>query len=70
MILKKGKSYFLSVTEVVLRANADKKSEALNHLIFGDWLRYLGKEQNDWISIHCRGHDGWILKGCISEERP
>ena len=46
MELKKDKSYFVSKPAVVLRASPDGK--AVNQLLFGDWLRWLGESRDGW----------------------
>lgn len=69
MSLVKGKSYFISVTDAVLRAEAKPKSEPKNHLLFGDWLKYLGEENNGWAKVQCRGDKGWLRKTWFSPDR-
>ena len=67
MELKKDKSYFVSKPAVVLRASPDGK--AVNQLLFGDWLRWLGESRDGWEKIHCRNDDGWIRHAELSEQR-
>lgn len=69
MDLKKGRHYFISITDAVLRAQPKKKSKAKNHLLFGDWLKYLGEEKNGWAKVKCRGDRGWLRKTWFSAER-
>ena len=69
MTLQTNKSYFISESDLVLRIDADSRSTPLNHLILGDWLRYLGEESGEWIKIRCRGDNGWIIKSSITENR-
>jgi len=69
MSLIKGHSYFISVTDAVLRAEAKTKSEPKNHLLFGDWLKYLGEENNGWAKVQCRGDKGWLPNACFSPHR-
>jgi beta-lactamase superfamily II metal-dependent hydrolase len=69
MNLNKGRSYFISVSDAVLRAEAKHKSKAKNHLLFGDWLSYLGEEKGSWASVRCRGDRGWLPKSSFSEKR-
>lgn len=69
MSLVKGQSYFISVTDAVLRAEAKTKSKAKNHLLFGDWLKYLGEEKSGWAKVQCRGDKGWLRKKEFSPER-
>ena len=62
MSLVKNQSYFISVTDAVLRAEAKTKSEAKNHLLFGDWLKYLGEEKSGWAKVQSRRDKGWLRK--------
>ena len=69
MNLVAGTSYFVADKSVVLRAEADKKSDALNQLIFGDWLLFKGGIDGDWAEIYSRGNEGWIPISAIQENR-
>lgn len=69
MSLVKGKSYFISATDVVLRAEPYKNSKPKNHLLFGDWLKYLGEESGAWAKVQCRGDKGWLPKSHFSSDR-
>lgn len=69
MSLIRGKHFFISVTDAVLRAEAKPKSEPKNHLLFGDWLKYLGEEKNGWAKVQCRGDKGWLRKNWFSPNR-
>lgn len=69
MTLIKGRNYFVSTKSVVLREKPNKKGEALNQLIYGDWLSYRGKTSGSWAQVFCRGNSGWIPKSSIQEER-
>ncbi|MCB0400090.1 MAG: MBL fold metallo-hydrolase [Winogradskyella sp.] len=64
-----NQSYFVAPKSVVLRKEPKSNSEALNHLIYGDWMRFLGEENNGWAKIHSRGNYGWIPKNAVQEER-
>ena len=69
MTLVANRSYFVSEVDVVLRDRPTDDSDAKNHLIFGDWLKYLGEEQGAWAKVRCRGDSGWLRKKAFSEER-
>lgn len=69
MPLVKNRSYFISVTDAVLREAADSQSNARNHLIYGDWLRYEGEQTADWAKVKCRGDTGWLKKSEFSGNR-
>ncbi len=69
MTLVKNKNYFISVTDAVLKAGASNSAKAVNHLLFGDWLRYLGEQKNGWAKVRCRGNDGWLRKTWFSPDR-
>lgn len=69
MALVKGRSYFVSSSEAILRAEPKTKSPAKNHLLFGDWMKYLGDEQSGWAKVKCRGDNGWLPTTMISPDR-
>ncbi len=69
MKLVKNRSYFVSDKSTVLREKPKPKGTAVNHLIFGDWMRFLGEEKNGWANVHSRGNAGWISKSAMQEER-
>ncbi len=69
MDLVKGGTYFISTADAVLRAEPKTKSAPNNHLLFGDWLKYLGEENNGWAKVRCRGDTGWLRKTWFSPER-
>jgi beta-lactamase superfamily II metal-dependent hydrolase len=69
MDLVKGRSYFVSVTDTVIREKSSKSSAALNHLLLGDWMRYLGEETARAAKMRCRGCDGWVDKKSFSDQR-
>ncbi len=70
MALQKDKDYYISKPSVVLRAEPKSKGNAVNHLIFGDWLRWLGQTEGDWQKVRCRGREGWIQSSKFDEHRP
>ncbi len=69
MNLVKNREYFIGVTDVILRESSKKKAKGKNHLLFGDWLKYLGEETASRAKIKCRGDIGWIPKKAISDSR-
>lgn len=79
--LKDGKSYFVSKSSVVLK-ETKKGTGKINHLLLGDWLKYLGKHHlHRWktrkganrsatyINVKCRGDEGWLRIEEIQKER-
>lgn len=70
MSLTKNKDYYVAKTSIVLRETGAKKAKPLNHLLFGDWLRFLGEEKNGWVRVKCRGDTGWIRRTELQPERP
>ena len=60
MALNKKSNYFISQKAVVLRNSASSKADPVNHVIYGDWLRWLGETNGAWEKVRCRGDDGWI----------
>jgi len=69
MVLDKNTNYFVSDIDVVIRSSSSKKSDALNHLLLGDWLRYTGEQTADWAKVRSRGVTGWLPKSSFSEHR-
>lgn len=68
MALSQSKNYFIAKPDVVMKKSATSRS-AVNHLILGDWLKYLGQHSGNMIKVRCRGDEGWVHKDDISEER-
>lgn len=79
--LVKNKSYFISDHDVVLHKTQEGKG-ALNHLLLGDWLKYLGKKHtHKWTTksgeprsqvfakVRCRGDTGWLPVDEFGAER-
>ncbi len=62
-------SYFISDADVVMREDPKVESPAKNHLIFGDWLKYLGQETDNWIKVYSRNSMGWLLKTSVTDRR-
>lgn len=71
MIFNVKTHYFVNQTDVVLRLNpVDKTSKnAANHLILGDYVRYLGVEQGDWVNVRSRNKNGWLKKDWLINKR-
>ncbi len=71
MSLSTSKAYFINQRDVVLRLLPDDKTSrnAANHLILGDYLRFLGETNGDWAKVKCRGDEGWIKTAWFSEQR-
>ncbi|MEO0369933.1 MAG: MBL fold metallo-hydrolase [Pseudomonadota bacterium] len=68
MALQTGKNYFIAKPDVVLRKSASGRT-AVNHLILGDWLRYLGESSGDRIKVRCRGDVGWLHQDDVTPDR-
>jgi beta-lactamase superfamily II metal-dependent hydrolase len=79
--LKENFDYFVSKPDVVLR---EEKTGAgkVNHLLLGDWLRYLGEshvhkrttsggtiKSATYVHVRCRGDEGWLKIDEFGEER-
>lgn len=69
MALSKSTDYFIAKNSAVLRSEASHKSDPVNHLIFGDWLRWLGETKGSWHKVRCRGDNGWLRNGEFGPER-
>jgi len=71
MSLSINKAYFINQRDVVLRIQADEKTSknAVNHLILGDYLKYLGETNGEWAKVKCRGNEGWLKTDWFAEQR-
>ncbi len=71
MSLSINKAYFINQRDVVLRIQADEKTSknAVNHLILGDYLKYLGETNGEWAKVKCRGNEGWLKADWFTEQR-
>ncbi len=69
MTLDKNTDYFVSVSDTVLRKSHSSSATAENHLLMGDWLRYLDEDTANWAKVRCRGSTGWLPKNHFSDKR-
>jgi len=46
-------------------------ANAVDHLLWGDWMRRTGKEDGDWVQVKARGRmrQGWVPKASLIESR-
>ena len=68
MPLSADTDYFIARPDVVLRATPGGGA-ARNHLILGDWLRFLNDTHGDFVKIRCRGAEGWVREEDVTETR-
>lgn len=68
MTLDTSRNYFIAKPSVVMRSRASS-GKKVNHLILGDWLRYLGETSGHMIKIRCRGDVGWVRADDVTESR-
>ena len=48
----------------------DKGSQKqLHHLLWGDWVRLEGPEEDGWVPVRVRGKNGWMHTEDLQEER-
>ncbi|MDG5490627.1 ComEC/Rec2 family competence protein [Psychroserpens sp. SPM9] len=71
MALDTKKAYFISERDVVLRLlpKDSTSKNAANHLILGDYARYLGETSGDWVKMKCRGNEGWLKEEWVTDKR-
>ena len=71
MSLSEKKMYFLSVQDEVLRKTpkTSTRGNALNHLILGDALQYVGETKDEWSKFYCRRTVGWLKTEWVTENR-
>lgn len=77
------KTYFVSQSSAILyEEKTGIKKQAVNHLLLGDWLKYVGeKHVHKWTTskgenksitfakVRARGYDGWLKLEDFDEER-
>jgi len=65
-------TYFVAKSSVVLR-ETETGSGKINHLLLGDWLKYLGEFHDTgsktYVKVKCRGDLGWLKLNEITDER-
>lgn len=52
--------------------NKPGKKQAVNaiqHLLWGDWLECIEPVSDGWVKVHSRGVTGWMHQDDIQEER-
>jgi beta-lactamase superfamily II metal-dependent hydrolase len=55
---------------VVYKTPGDRsKRNAVQHLIWGDWIKELGPREGDWVKVNARRKIGWIHKNDIQGNR-
>jgi len=71
MTLIKNKAYFINKKDVVLRIKPIVKTSknAINHLILGDYIKYLDETDGEWVRVRSRGNNGWIKEEWLTENR-
>ncbi len=71
MALSTKKPYFVNERDVVLRIKPEDKTSknAINHLILGDYVKYLDEKNGDWVKVRSRGNSGWVKEIWLTEKR-
>jgi beta-lactamase superfamily II metal-dependent hydrolase len=61
--------FFAAYPSVVVYKTPDDKSKrnAVQHLIWGDWIKELGPREGDWVKVSARRKIGWIHKKDLQE---
>lgn len=65
--LIEGADYFVAEDDIFVYETPGRKKR--NHLLLGDWLRYLGEDDGDWVKVRARGTTGWVKADQISPDR-
>ncbi|SLN28876.1 Metallo-beta-lactamase superfamily protein [Roseovarius litorisediminis] len=68
MTLVNEQTYYIAKPDVYLRAGPGSGAKE-NHLLLGDWLRYLGDTHGDWVKVRCRGDTGWLKEDQVTPTR-
>ena len=71
MGLKVSIAYFINKRDVVLRLKPlqSTSKNAANHLILGDYVKYLGEKNGDWVKVRSRRSTGWIKEEWVTSKR-
>ncbi len=72
MPLKLRSPLFLNVKDAVIYDKpkiGKAKVAAVNHLIMGDYMKYLNESDKDWIKVRSRNTNGWLKKNLVTNDR-
>ncbi|MTI88789.1 MAG: hypothetical protein FH748_12550 [Balneolaceae bacterium] len=71
MSLSENKAYFVNTKDEVLRIDPKEKTSrnARNHLILGDYVRYLGETKGEWVKVRSRGNPGWLKEDWLTDQQ-
>lgn len=47
----------------------DENNKQIQHLLWGDWVRVEGEEDNGWVPVYARKKRGWMKVEDLQEER-
>ena len=71
MPLDTKKAYFINEIDVVLRLKPIDvlRKNTINHLILGDYVKYLGEEDGEWVKVRSRRSNGWLKASQLVDKR-
>lgn len=71
MTLNLNAPLFVDAHDVVLRTKPLQKTSknAENHLIMGDYARYLQETSGDFVKVRSRNREGWVPKTSLTNKR-
>lgn len=64
------KVVYAGYPSVVVYDRPDPKAgKAVQHCLWGDWMRQKEGRRDGWVEVHARGCDGWVPESGVQEER-
>ena len=60
---------FAACPSAFVYANPGDREEKIDHLLWGDFVQFLGPEQEEWAQVRVRGKNGWMRKEETQERR-
>ncbi|HEX9596969.1 MAG TPA: hypothetical protein VF982_08840, partial [Anaerolineales bacterium] len=60
---------FAGYPSAVVYDKPEDKKKAVQHLLWGDWLRLKKGRKEGYVEVHARGVDGWMKEEDIQKER-
>ncbi len=63
--------HFASYPSAVVYKKPGNRSRknAVQHLLWGDWLKRLGPKQGKWVEVRARGETGWMHEDDIQDDK-
>ena len=60
---------YAGFSSVLVRKEPHGKSDAVQHLLWGDWVDQKDERDGDWVKIHARDSDGWVKEKQLQDNQ-